>query len=47
MNLATSLLLFAGSCCLIFPGVATDLIGLAIILGILAYQKYGLKGAQA
>ena len=41
MNMAIRILFFAGSCCLIFPGVLTDLAGLGVILGAWAFQKYG------
>ena len=40
INMAVRVLLFVGSCCLIFPGIQTDVVGLGIILGILALQKY-------
>ncbi|MDR3265627.1 MAG: TRAP transporter permease [Synergistaceae bacterium] len=35
------ILLFAGSLLLIFPGLETDIAGLAIVLGIGAFQKFG------
>ncbi|MDR1875937.1 MAG: TRAP transporter permease [Synergistaceae bacterium] len=40
LSMFLRILLFVGACLLIFPGTESDLAGLAIILGIAAYQKF-------
>jgi TRAP transporter 4TM/12TM fusion protein len=40
MNLPMRILLFAGACCLIIPEMWSDIVGLGIVLGAWAFQKY-------
>lgn len=43
LNIFFRLLLLAGACLMIFPGLRTDLAGLAILLAIGGYQWFALK----
>lgn len=44
LNLIQRAMLFIGAICLIFPGMTTDLIGIAMTVGVLLWQKAAGKG---
>ncbi|MDR1648803.1 MAG: TRAP transporter permease [Synergistaceae bacterium] len=43
LNIFLRLLLFAGACLLIFPGLATDLAGIGIFAAMVLYQKWQIR----
>jgi TRAP transporter 4TM/12TM fusion protein len=43
LNMFLRLLLFAGACLLIFPGLVTDLAGIAIFAAMVFYQKWQIR----
>jgi TRAP-type uncharacterized transport system fused permease subunit len=47
LNRLQVLLLFAGSVCLIFPGIVTDVAGIGLTLGVYAWQKLLRKPSLA
>jgi TRAP transporter 4TM/12TM fusion protein len=47
MNLLTRAMTIIGGLTLIVPGVATDIIGLALIVAVLVFQKYECRNASA
>ena len=47
LNYGIRAICFVGACCLIFPGITTDLAGLSIAVLVFMYQKIQIKSGKA